>query len=108
MKSDRHCFQQRCLRKREILGKVIRDACRQRNEFCERASATVISTGNSENFPTIAEIHFTDAAMSTLAAVDGRIDSDAIAYLKARNSVPNARDDACSFMTHDEGRNATP
>ena len=41
-----------------------------------------------------------------LAAVDGRVEGDAVADGEVGNTVADRRNSACGFVAHDDGRNA--
>ena len=80
-------------RRMRFLGQAIENALRHHDKLSKRAMPAVISAGNADHLAVVAEIHFAALAERALAAVDRRVEGDAIArgISFARSRQPRPR-----------------
>src|SRR6266576_598023 len=99
-----HCdrLQQRGLVKRQILRKAMNNAGRHRHKLGECSRTTVITTGDAQNFSTVAEIDFPAQTVLALPAIHSRDKSDAIAFREAGDALADPGDNARCLMSHDD------
>ena len=90
----------------QLVRKAVDDAARDGDEFGEGAVAAVGTRGNAKHLAVVAEVDLASKAERAAAAVDGGIESHAIAGLKVVDIAAGLGDFAGGFVSHDEGRDA--
>jgi len=90
----------------EIIGEGVKDARGDGHEFGEGSGTTVVTAGDAEDLAVVAKIYITTEAVGTGAAVDGGVESDAIAWGEFFYVGADGFDDAGGFVSHDERRDA--
>src|SRR5258708_997320 len=108
MQRDGNRLQQRGLGKGEILRQQVRDARRENDELGKGPGAAVVAAGNAEDLAVVAQVHFSPLAERAVAAIDGRIKGDAVAFTKTVYVGADAGHDAGGLMSHHERRNPPP
>src|SRR5690349_393501 len=85
---------------------MVGDSRRHHNEFGKSSCPPIVTAGDSENFSSITEIHLAATAKRTLAAINCRIERDAVAALEVLDSIARTLHYTGGFVTHHERRNA--
>src|SRR5271154_4311739 len=106
MNGDRYGLQHRCVHKRKIIRQTVQNAGRNDDIFGKSSGATIVSAGDSQNLPVVAEVHFSTATRTTNATVNGRIECDPVTQCEALYSTAHRGDSSRSFVPHHNGRNA--
>src|SRR5438477_12382376 len=102
MQGDCNRLEQCRFVKREIIRETMNDAGRHRHKLSECSRTTVITTGDAQNFSTVAEIDFPAQTVLALPAIHGRVKSDAIAFREAGDALADPGDNARCLMSHDD------
>ena len=106
MDGDGDRFEHGSFGERERIRKPIDDASWHGDVFGEGAGAAIVGAGDAENLAVIAKIDVAATAVRAFAAVDGGVESDAIAFGKILYGFADRADVASGFVSHDDRRNA--
>ncbi len=91
---------------RDCCGKGVEYAGRHNYEIGEGSGAAELGSRHAENFAMTAKINKSFAAVFALAAVNGGVESDAVAFLEVAYGGADGFDAAGGFVAHDKRRNA--
>jgi hypothetical protein len=87
---------------RQGVWQTMDDARRNGDEFRERAGAAVVGAGDAQDLAIVAEIDLAAAAMLALAAEDGGVEGNAVAFGETLYGTTDGRDFARGFVAHDD------
>ena len=92
--------------KLELVGQPIDDALGNDDILGESSVAAVVTTGNTDHLPVIAEVDVARAAVFTLAAVDRRVEGHAVSGVELADPIADHGDRARRLVPHHQRRNA--
>jgi hypothetical protein len=92
--------------KAERIRKFVHDVPWDNHELGERPVPAVVSAGNSQHLPVIAEVDGAAPAEVAVAAGDSGVEGDAVAFGDAGDVRANGGHYAGGLVPHDNGRNA--
>src|SRR5207248_2277486 len=84
----------------------VHDTARNRDEFGESPVPAVGAGGDAEHLAIIAEVHFAAPAVKAFAAIDGGIESDALARMQVRDIGAESDHFTGSLVAHHQRRDA--
>jgi len=87
---------------------MIGDPRRQHDELGKSAGAPIVAARDSQHLTVVAQVHLATAAECALAAINGGVERDAVAYLNILYSGPHALYHACRLMAHHDRWNPAP
>lgn len=96
-----HC----CLFKADIVRQPIKNPLRHGNVFCERAVPPVFATRNAKHTAVFAKVHLATLAEPAFAAINRRVEGNAVAFTPTGDTAAHFRNDAGGFVAHDDRRN---
>ena len=106
MEGDRNRLDERGLLERKVSGQAVEDVLWDGDVLGKRAVLPVVVAGHPEHPAVVAQVDQPAAAVVAVAAVDSRVEGDAIADLPAGHCRAHLRDDARRLVAHDHRRDA--
>src|SRR5438105_12939599 len=100
MQRNRNSLQQRRFAEREIVPQAMDNARGHNDKFRKSAIAAVVTAGNPEYLPPIAQVYVPAPAVAALAAIHSGIKSDAVAFGKAICARAGFGNCPGGFVTH--------
>ena len=97
-------FDERGTFKRQIVGQPIKNALWRDDKFRERAMLSILRAGDAEHPAIVTQIDFASTAIVAMPAINGGIQSNAVADFPVRDTGADLGNDARRLVTHDDRR----